>query len=86
MRRTDAQERARFIRVVGVDMKTHLLTGFEGERLLALCDEGYTTAYLWEQRGKIVWPRRYDLLFRYAILVGLLAFLFVLPWALRRLS
>jgi hypothetical protein len=86
MRRTDVQERARFVHVVGVDVKTGFLTGSEGDRLLRLCDDAHTLAYLWEQRGKIVWPRRLDLLFRYAIFVGLIGFFLVLPWALRRLG
>jgi hypothetical protein len=58
MRRTEAYERSRFERCLGIDLYCGLLTGGEASRLLDLLENDHSVQYLWDQRDACMKPRQ----------------------------
>ena len=83
MRRIESGGHSRFTRAVVADRKVGVLTQFEADRLLNLCEHPHGDAYLWEQRRKIIGRRRRDLFVRYAAVATLLALLVAGPSIVR---
>ena len=83
MRRINDRERVRFRRRIVADCNLGLLTAIEMDRLLGLCERPYGMPFLWDQRRRIVGPRRRELFIKYAIALGLVGLLMFLPQLLR---